>query len=951
MNVALSPAGLPALQPADRRMLTVVMHVDIVGYLDQILRDDPGTLARLRAFGRDVVVPEAARAGGRRCHTGGESFLIVFDSIDGALRAALAIQHSARFLQRPSPQDPPMRFRIGIDMGDVIHGAADVHGDGAVIAERLEKEAAPGEICVSRAIRDNARARPDLSYEPLGSLALRTVDRRVEAFILRQDRPVAADHLAASWQVLRRALRTRRFRRHLRVYGAALLAASLVLELGWVGWRASHIPISGATLPAPARVVDETRITPAQRRLIDAFSRDHDVPVRVLEEILLRLGATNISRQPDELWRQLDAKVREYEALRNEAALLLGDDPKVAALRKDAASLADQGDFEGARADLRLAARIDQRAVQLLTEHVRVRAFGGAQSLADSARIAALTSQYREAASDLTDAAALVAPFEPRRQAELLAGAGRQLADQGRYFGDRDAQNQAIGLFRHALDLAEPGGDPALTSQIEQDLGDALNHATSTGMSNGSIEAAIAAYAAALQWRTVAAAPVLWAQTTTRLAAALDDQTFLTNDTKSLHEAIEKLHGVVRLLDPKQHPAEWADAEFELGVALGALDDYEPDTNLLRDSVRALRSALAREAPGSDAYARARIERVLINSLGALGARELDRANLAAVDAEAGRALQGFPWARLPDLGASLQSHDAVVLALLSLRDVTTTRLHAAMALWRPSLEQRETEQVALPLADGRNDMGRTLTLLGEREAQPAILDQAADAFRAAMQTWTRDRLPFFWARAQRGLGEALLVKAELAGDHAAMAHARDALLEARATAKPGLKPQEDLPLAADIVHAEAVLAARAGASHALAPAMNTLRTLLTAHWREEFPVEWAQGERALGEGYAALAAHETRGLNLQNAIDAFDSAQTVATQAALPFDWAKTEADRAAALTALGLRTETPRRFAEAVQAYDAALNVFREGNSPYYVALCEQGRAVAAAHRATQH
>jgi tetratricopeptide (TPR) repeat protein len=120
---------------------------------------------------------------------------------------------------------------------------------------------------------------------------------------------------------------------------------------------------------------------------------------------------------------------------------------------------------------------------------------------------------------------------------------------------------------------------------------------------------------------------------------------------------------------------------------------------------------------------------------------------------------------------------------------------------------------------------------------------------------------------------------------------------------------------------------------------MDTLRPLLTPHWREEFPVEWAQGERALGEGYLALAAHDPSAL--QKAIEAFQAAQSVATEASLPFDWAKTEADRAEVLTRLGQQ-------AQAVAAYDGALKVFREGSSPHYIALCEAGRARAAAHAA---
>jgi class 3 adenylate cyclase len=915
------------------------MQVDMVGYTRRIGRDDEGTMLRIRSFRNNFLQPLLSRTGGLLRQTAGDSFLIVFDSIDGALQAALAIQKKAKFQLRASPDEPPMEFRIGIDMGDVFYDGTDVHGDNTIIAVRLENEAGPGEICVSRAIRDNARMRPDLRYEALGALDLKNVERPVEAFILRLEEPAVDDGLARVLRQAGRVLRSRRFGRRLKSYAAVLLATGLVAELGWISWRMSYIRTEQHTLPVPSDTVDTSKMTDKQRDLINDFAREHNVPIKVLEQILIRLGATNISSQPDEMWRQLDAKVKEYEELRNESALLSGDDPKVRDLRKSAAGLANQGDFEGARADLRLASRIDQQAVQMLTKHARERAFGSAQSLEDSAKIAALTLEFRDAARDLQDAAALVAPFEQHRQAELLSSAGRQLSQQGQYFGDADALRQAAVLLRRALELAQPLSDESFVYQIEQDLGDALEYSLAIGSSVGPTQEAVAAFRAALQWRTPDKAPMLWAHTTTRLAAALNDLGFLNSDPAPLREAIEYLRAVVKRLDPKQHPNEWADAQETLGIVLNLLDDFAPDKDFLKQGASAFRAALTERSRDRDLFAWVSNERALIDALIGLGQRDTGRAVLQDTIDETDRALADLPRARMPDRWASLVSHRAIAMTYLSLRETTPAKLTEAVELFRRALAQREQEQVTFPLADMRAYFGETLVVLGERQAEQSRLDQAADNFRAAMQTWTREKFASFWVRAQRGLGEALTVKAELAGGRDAMAQALEALRQAQAASKPGTHPQEDLALTADIVHAGAALAQPKGANRALGQAMDTLRPLLTPHWREEFPVEWAQGERALGEGYLALAAHDPSAL--QKAIEAFQAAQSVATEASLPFDWAKTEADRAEVLTRLGQQ-------AQAVAAYDGALKVFREGSSPHYIALCEAGRARAAAHAA---
>src|SRR6516164_163864 len=53
-------------------------------------------------------------------------------------------------------------------------------------------------------------------------------------------------------------------------------------------------------------------------------------------------------------------------------------------------------------------------------------------------------------------------------------------------------------------------------------------------------------------------------------------------------------------------------------------------------------------------------------------------------------------------------------------------------------------------------DLGNALFTLGERENGTAHLEEAVEAYRAALQDWTRDRVPLQWAVAQNNLGSAL---------------------------------------------------------------------------------------------------------------------------------------------------------------------------------------------------
>ena len=84
---------------------------------------------------------------------------------------------------RVTPPDRAIRFRIGIDIGDAIADGADLHGDGVIVAARLQAECPPGGICVSRAVRDHVHDRLDLAFEDAWALNLKNIARPVEAFV------------------------------------------------------------------------------------------------------------------------------------------------------------------------------------------------------------------------------------------------------------------------------------------------------------------------------------------------------------------------------------------------------------------------------------------------------------------------------------------------------------------------------------------------------------------------------------------------------------------------------------------------------------------------------------------------------------------------------------------------------------------------------------------------
>jgi predicted ATPase/class 3 adenylate cyclase len=175
------------VKPPDLRKLIAVVYADMVGYSRLIGLDDAGTLARLKALRANLIDPTIEEHGGRIVQTGGDSLLIAFDSIDGAIRCAVKVQQRVPVLDGDQPPDRAIRFRVGINIGDAIADGTDLHGEAVNVAARLQAECPPGGICVSQSVRDHVHGRLDLAFEPLGRLHLKNIARPVEASVVMLD--------------------------------------------------------------------------------------------------------------------------------------------------------------------------------------------------------------------------------------------------------------------------------------------------------------------------------------------------------------------------------------------------------------------------------------------------------------------------------------------------------------------------------------------------------------------------------------------------------------------------------------------------------------------------------------------------------------------------------------------------------------------------------------------
>jgi adenylate cyclase len=167
------------------RRLTAILAADVAGYSRLMGADEEGTHERLKAHLGELVDPKIAEHRGRIVKNTGDGFLAEFASVVDAVRCAAEIQRGMIEREPEVPEERRIRFRIGVNLGDVIAEKEDIFGDGVNVAARLEALAEPGGICVSRVVRDQVRDKLDYTFEDMGEQQVKNIARPVRVYRVR----------------------------------------------------------------------------------------------------------------------------------------------------------------------------------------------------------------------------------------------------------------------------------------------------------------------------------------------------------------------------------------------------------------------------------------------------------------------------------------------------------------------------------------------------------------------------------------------------------------------------------------------------------------------------------------------------------------------------------------------------------------------------------------------
>jgi adenylate cyclase len=164
------------------RRLAAILCADVAGYSRLMGADEEKTLAVLKGHRRELIDPLIDQHRGRIFKTTGDGMLIEFASVVDAVRCAVVVQQGMEDRNANLPEGERIRFRIGINLGDVMVDEGDMFGDGVNVAARIEALAAPGEICVSASVREQVGEKLPIRFADLGEHGVKNIARPVRVY-------------------------------------------------------------------------------------------------------------------------------------------------------------------------------------------------------------------------------------------------------------------------------------------------------------------------------------------------------------------------------------------------------------------------------------------------------------------------------------------------------------------------------------------------------------------------------------------------------------------------------------------------------------------------------------------------------------------------------------------------------------------------------------------------
>jgi len=525
----------------------------------------------------------------------------------------------------------------------------------------------------------------------------------------------------------------------------------------------------------------------------------------------------------------------------------------------------------------------------------------------------------------------------PGRRSELLGLRAFALLTLAGRSGDPTGLEQAVELYRSAVDAAPRAEDPALWASAMNGYGLALTDLAERDGDSARYREAIEAFRSALSETPREKSPVEWAQTSANLGNALQGLGAAEDGTASLSDAVVAYRAALEVRSRERSPVDWAGLQNNLGAALSVLGAREAGTDRLEESLAAHRAAL-------EVFTRERLPTAWAGTMfnlaaaqSELGRKQTGTSGLEQAAATYRAALEALSRDADPLLFARASAGLGNTLLIAGSRVDGTTLLAEAAGTLQQALDTLDAGRQPLVFATVQGNLGWAQSILGQRRGDRALLGQAVKSLRASLDAAGRDRGADRWARLQDVLGTTLFYLAlPAAGDDKEQRELTEAVAAFRAALEVRTPDRDRRDFAVsrnNLANALQLLATRRQTVDGLAEAVSAYGDALTEFTREADPHQWSTIEHNMGVALRMLGEDGKVVDTLGKAVAAFRAALTVRNRAGDGIDWAFSSHELGRTLYLLGVWNDDAAALAESVDHFRAALDLFdaKENRDPW--------------------
>jgi adenylate cyclase len=205
------------------RKLRAILSADVKGYSLLMANDEAFTIKTLKEY-RVIMSEQIQGHDGRIVDAPGDNLLAEFSSAVDAVECAVEIQKRLKMESDNCEEDKKLKFRIGVNIGDVVQDDDRIYGSGVNVAARIEGLADPGGVCISRNVYDQIKDKLNLGYEYLGDHEVKNIKEPVRVYKVLTDSKDAGKLIGEKAQQRRKKW-------------PALAVATVAILIGIIVWQ------------------------------------------------------------------------------------------------------------------------------------------------------------------------------------------------------------------------------------------------------------------------------------------------------------------------------------------------------------------------------------------------------------------------------------------------------------------------------------------------------------------------------------------------------------------------------------------------------------------------------------------------------------------------------------------------------------------------------------------